>query len=147
MNVMWLHREHTYRSHAALIRVYDEAGNVIETHEHKVDFKEPSYLNTYSQMSNPAQRLHALLKRAKRKELAANKMLVGWRNVLGLPAPENMDDLIVMSKVGNVFTLPSIITTYIEQFPDLPAELFLGWRDDLFRGLPCYQLQCNVRRF
>ena len=28
-------------SHRALIRVYDEAGNVIETHEHKGDFKEP----------------------------------------------------------------------------------------------------------
>jgi hypothetical protein len=29
------------RSHHAVIRVYDEAGNVIETHEHKDDFKEP----------------------------------------------------------------------------------------------------------
>jgi hypothetical protein len=29
------------RSHHAVIRVYDEAGNVIETHEHKGDFKEP----------------------------------------------------------------------------------------------------------
>jgi hypothetical protein len=29
------------RSHDASIRVYDEAGNVIETHEHKGDFKEP----------------------------------------------------------------------------------------------------------
>ena len=28
-------------SHGAVIRVYDEAGNVIETHEHKGDFKEP----------------------------------------------------------------------------------------------------------
>jgi hypothetical protein len=28
-------------SHDAVIRVYDEAGNVIETHEHKGDFKEP----------------------------------------------------------------------------------------------------------
>jgi hypothetical protein len=28
------------RSHNAVIRVYDEAGNVIETHEHKGDFKE-----------------------------------------------------------------------------------------------------------
>ena len=28
------------RSHGAVIRVYDEAGNVIETHEHKGDFKE-----------------------------------------------------------------------------------------------------------
>jgi hypothetical protein len=28
------------RSHDAVIRVYDKAGNVIDTHEHKVDFKE-----------------------------------------------------------------------------------------------------------
>ena len=28
------------RSQDALIRVYDSAGNVIETHEHKGDFKE-----------------------------------------------------------------------------------------------------------
>jgi hypothetical protein len=28
------------RSHHAVIRVYDEAANVIETHEHKGDFKE-----------------------------------------------------------------------------------------------------------
>ena len=27
-------------SHGAVIRVYDEAGNVIETHEHRGDFKE-----------------------------------------------------------------------------------------------------------
>jgi hypothetical protein len=30
-----------YRSHDALIRVYDAAGNVIETQEHVGDFKEP----------------------------------------------------------------------------------------------------------
>jgi hypothetical protein len=29
------------RSHDAVIRVYDDAGNVIETHEHAGDFKEP----------------------------------------------------------------------------------------------------------
>jgi hypothetical protein len=29
------------RSCRAVIRVYDEAGNVIETHEHPGDFKEP----------------------------------------------------------------------------------------------------------
>jgi hypothetical protein len=28
------------RSHDAVIRVYDEAGYVIETHEHKGEFKE-----------------------------------------------------------------------------------------------------------
>ena len=32
--------KHRSRSHNAVIRVFDEAGNVIETHEHKVDFKE-----------------------------------------------------------------------------------------------------------
>jgi hypothetical protein len=38
-------RPHDYakfysRSHDALIRMYDDAGNVIETHEHKGGFKE-----------------------------------------------------------------------------------------------------------
>jgi hypothetical protein len=28
-------------SHDAVIRAYDDAGNVIETHEHKGEFKEP----------------------------------------------------------------------------------------------------------
>jgi len=32
---------HSSRSHSAVIRVYDDPGNVIETHEHKGDFKEP----------------------------------------------------------------------------------------------------------
>ena len=32
--------EHFSRSHDALILVYDQAGNVIETHEHKGVFKE-----------------------------------------------------------------------------------------------------------
>jgi hypothetical protein len=32
--------EHRSRSHDAVIRVYDEAGNVIETHEQAGDFKE-----------------------------------------------------------------------------------------------------------
>ena len=29
------------RSHDAVIRVYDDAGDVIETHEHAGEFKEP----------------------------------------------------------------------------------------------------------
>jgi hypothetical protein len=33
--------KHRSRSHDAVIRVYDAAGNVIETHEHKGEFKEP----------------------------------------------------------------------------------------------------------
>jgi hypothetical protein len=31
--------KHRSRSRKAVIRVYDDAGNVIETHEHKGDFK------------------------------------------------------------------------------------------------------------
>ena len=33
------------RSHDAVIRVYDEAGNVIDTHEHTGDFTLPSQLD------------------------------------------------------------------------------------------------------
>jgi hypothetical protein len=32
--------EHYSRSHDAVMRVYDEAGNVIETHEHEGEFRE-----------------------------------------------------------------------------------------------------------
>jgi hypothetical protein len=32
--------EHYSRSHDAVIRVYDDAGNMVETHEHTGDFKE-----------------------------------------------------------------------------------------------------------
>jgi hypothetical protein len=32
---------HRSRSHPAVIRVYDDADNVIETHEHEGDFREP----------------------------------------------------------------------------------------------------------
>jgi hypothetical protein len=37
---------HSNRSNAAVIRVYDDAGSVIETHEHKGDFKGPSCSST-----------------------------------------------------------------------------------------------------
>jgi hypothetical protein len=39
-NVMG-YAKHRSRSHDAVIRVYDEADNMIETHEHAGDFKEP----------------------------------------------------------------------------------------------------------
>jgi hypothetical protein len=35
------------RSHNAVIRVYDEAGNVIETHEQAGDFREPGSVATW----------------------------------------------------------------------------------------------------
>jgi hypothetical protein len=34
-------RNFTHAQHDAVIRVFDEAGKVIETHEHKGEFKEP----------------------------------------------------------------------------------------------------------
>ena len=34
-------RSFSVDSHDAVIRVYDDAGNVIETHEHAGDFTEP----------------------------------------------------------------------------------------------------------
>ena len=33
--------KHSSRSHDAVIRVYDQAGDVIEMHEHAGDFREP----------------------------------------------------------------------------------------------------------
>jgi hypothetical protein len=35
------------RSHDAVIRVYDEAGNGIKTHEHTGDFKEPRVFSSH----------------------------------------------------------------------------------------------------
>jgi hypothetical protein len=35
------HAKFFSRSHDAVIRVYDQAGNVIKTHEHEGQFKEP----------------------------------------------------------------------------------------------------------
>ena len=32
--------QHRSRSHDAVIRVYDDTGNLIETHQHKGEFKE-----------------------------------------------------------------------------------------------------------
>jgi hypothetical protein len=96
-------------------------------------------------MSNPAQRLHTILTQSKRQELARNTMLVGWRNVLSLP--ENIDDLILMSKIGKVFTLPSIIAKYIERFPDLDADLYLGWRNDLSAAFRAIQFTATFGQF
>ena len=72
-------------------------------------------------------------------------MLVGWRNVLSLP--ENIDDLILMGKIGKVFTLPSIITTHIERFPDLDRDLYLGWRNDLSATFRAIQFSTTFGQF
>ena len=42
------------RSHDAVIRVYDEAGNVIQTHEHAGDFKENARADTLLRLVKPS---------------------------------------------------------------------------------------------
>jgi hypothetical protein len=49
--------EHRSRSHGAVIRVYDDAGNVIETHEHKGDETFPAR-NARRGRQRGAQRRH-----------------------------------------------------------------------------------------
>jgi hypothetical protein len=46
---------HSSRSQNALVRVYDAAGNVIETHQHKGDFKEQSAIP--AMFLNPTNRM------------------------------------------------------------------------------------------
>jgi hypothetical protein len=41
LNVVFLFSQVSSRSHDAVIRVYDDAANVIQAHEHKGDFKGP----------------------------------------------------------------------------------------------------------
>lgn len=81
-------------------------------------------------MSNPAQRLYDILKVARQQQAAgAQTMIQGWTAVLGLSG--NHGDLQIMSKIGKVFALPALVATDISRFPDLDAELYLGWRNDL----------------
>jgi hypothetical protein len=45
--------KHSSRSHDAVIGVYDEAGNVIETHEHAGEFKDHSAVNARARAPEP----------------------------------------------------------------------------------------------
>lgn len=56
-------------------------------------------------------------------------MMDAWKAVLGLPG--EYEDILAMSKVGKVFTLPRVIGDQIRQYDDLDQELFLGWQKDL----------------
>src|SRR5438876_12405162 len=96
-------------------------------------------------MSNPASRLHAILLRSKDEQLRNKNMMLAWRTVLQLP--EELDDLVTMSKVGKLFTLPSIISAQIQRFPDLDAELYLGWREDLNKAFRFINFNANFHDF
>ena len=96
-------------------------------------------------MSNPASRLHAILLRSKDEQLRNKNMMVAWRTVLELP--KELDDLVTMSKVGKLFTLPSIISDQIRRFPDIDAELYLGWRQDLTKAFRFVNFNANFHDF
>ena len=68
-----------------------------------------------------------------------------WRTVLELP--ESVDDLMTMNKVGKIFTLPSIIEALIKRFSDLDADLYLGWRADLFIAFRSIHFEAQFNQF
>ena len=72
-------------------------------------------------------------------------MMQAWRVVLGLT--EDFDDLMTMNKVGKVFTLPFIVEALIKRFADLDAELYLGWRADLFTAFRSIHFGGQFRDF
>jgi hypothetical protein len=60
------------RSHDPVIRVYDEAGNVIETHEHKGEFKE-----WVSSLDPDLDRIRIELKRIRPKKCVFKGAIIG----------------------------------------------------------------------
>jgi len=72
-------------------------------------------------------------------------MIDGWRQALTLAA--QTDDFLVMSKVGRVFTVPEIIAKEIARFPDIDAELYLGWRKDLEEAFRHINFQATFNDF
>ncbi|PYJ68357.1 MAG: hypothetical protein DME75_13255 [Verrucomicrobia bacterium] len=72
-------------------------------------------------------------------------MIDGWRQALTLAA--QTDDFLVMSKVGRVFTVPEIIAKEIARFPDIDAELYLGWRKDLEEAFRHINFQATFNEF
>ncbi len=82
-------------------------------------------------INNPAARLHHILTicKARRKDMASKPMVQVWRKVFNLA--DNIEDTVVMSKVGMVYLLPQQISTLIKRYDDLEPRLFLGWQSEL----------------
>ena len=82
-------------------------------------------------LNNPAARLHNILKLCKSlaNEMGGKPMVQAWRKVFSLD--DDVEDIVVMSKVGRVYGLPSQISDEIKQFEDLDHTLYLGWKNDL----------------
>lgn len=96
-------------------------------------------------MSNSAQRLHSLLTKAREKENSKKTMILGWRNVMDLP--DDMDDMVIMNKVGKVLTLPHVISLQIQRFNDIDHDLYLGWRKDLTIAFQHINFHANFAEF
>ena len=69
-------------------------------------------------LNNPAARLHNVLTLCREvpKELRGKPMVEAWRHVLSLG--DDVDEVIVMSKVGLIYLLPSQISAEITRFED-----------------------------
>ena len=65
-------------------------------------------------LNNPAARLHEILTRCRKQELRSNPMMKSWKSVLGLA--DDYEDILTMSKVGKVFTLPRLIGEQLRQY-------------------------------
>ena len=85
-------------------------------------------------LNNPAARLHNILTlcRSINKEMSNKPMMQGWRKVLRLTDKD--EDIVVMSRIGRVFILPSQIAAEISRYPDIDATLFLSWHGDMSKA-------------
>lgn len=81
--------------------------------------------------NNPAARLHSILAkcRSSPQDLRHKPMIQGWKHVFDLT--DKTEDVLVMSRVGRVYVLPSQIAAEITRFADLDARLYLGWQGDM----------------
>lgn len=96
-------------------------------------------------INNPAARLHAILAKCRNNDLRPQPMIKGWRSVLGLA--EDVEDTIVMGKIGKVFVLPYRIAAEIKQLDDLDLELYLGWQKDLSQAFQNVNFQTQFAQF
>ena len=64
LSLIRAYAKHRSRSHDAVIRVYDEAGNVIETHEHAGEFRHASTLSEVTHDNHVVIAFHAHIVKA-----------------------------------------------------------------------------------
>jgi hypothetical protein len=98
-------------------------------------------------VNNPAGRLHNVLTLCKKhqKEMGGQPMVRAWRKVLALD--DNVEDIVVMSKVGLVYVLPSHISAEIKRFDDLDQRLYLGWQNDLAKAFTQISFNAGFNEF